>query len=189
MAKVTRRELVQISAAGGLAGCGQKPLSSWSNLTAEEGKMLELVCEQIIPTDRDPGAREAGAAQYIDSQLGKRYKSNAADYRQGLAALDGASRSTRGKSFEQLEFSDRTALLKAVDGGKVDQKDWPKQSSHGFFATVRLHTIEGVFGQPRHGGNRDLTGYRLVGWEYPEPRGQNRYSDPRFQVKKLNKEM
>ncbi len=188
MARVTRRELVGISAAG-LAGCKHSPAGPWRHLTVQEGKLLELVCEQILPADRDPGAREAGAAQYIDRQLAKRYKGLAEHYRKGLAALESASRQLRGRSFQELAFAGRTAVLKAVEAGKVDQSEWPKRSSRWFFTTVREHTIEGVFGHPRHGGNRDLIGYRLVGWEYPEPRGQNRYSDPRFQKEEPKKQV
>jgi hypothetical protein len=179
MAKITRRSLVNISAAG-LTGCAGAHKGPWRHFTAEEGRLLELICEQIVPTDKDPGAREAGAAQYIDRQLAKRLKAFAEHYRKGLSAIQGASRELRGRNFEQLAWAERTAVLKAVEAGKVNQANWPKRSSRWFFSVVRDHTIEGVFSHPRHGGNRDLAGYRLLGWEYPEPRGQNRYTDPRF---------
>lgn len=183
--KMTRRRLVKASAGIGagaaLTGCAAKPDNApWRNLTRDEGRLLELVCEQIIPTDRDPGAREAGAALYIDAQFSKRYKGQLERYRKGLAALQAACRQMHGRTFEEASAEQRIALLRAVESGKVDQQPWGEEKSGRFFAMLRGHTIEGVFSHPRHGGNRDLAGYRILGWEYPEPRGQNRYDDPRF---------
>ena len=175
-----RRTLIQISAAAGLAGCRGPDQAVRARLTEAELALLELVCEQIVPTDEDPGAREAGAAHYIDRQFSKRLKAFPERYRQGLAALDATSHDVYGRGFAALTFAERTALLRKVESSKVKQELWPHQPSRQFFAIVREHTIEGVFSHPRHGGNRDLVGYRMLGWEYPEPRGQNRYTDARF---------
>ncbi|MEU4362638.1 gluconate 2-dehydrogenase subunit 3 family protein [Promicromonospora sp. NPDC023987] len=45
-------------------------------------------------------------------------------------------------------------------------------SPGGFFSMVRADTIEGMFADPAYGGNRDLAGWRLVGW----PGAQRSYS-------------
>lgn len=42
----------------------------------------------------------------------------------------------------------------------------------GFFTMVRTDTLEGMFADPSYGGNRDLAGWRLVGW----PAAQRSYS-------------
>jgi gluconate 2-dehydrogenase gamma chain len=42
----------------------------------------------------------------------------------------------------------------------------------GFFSMVRTDTIEGMFADPAYGGNKDLAGWRLVGW----PAAQRSYS-------------
>lgn len=36
----------------------------------DDFRVLEAVCARLIPTDRDPGAAEAGVAHYIDGLLG-----------------------------------------------------------------------------------------------------------------------
>lgn len=37
---------------------------------ADQFRVLEAVCARLIPTDQDPGAAEAGVADYIDTFLG-----------------------------------------------------------------------------------------------------------------------
>ncbi|MCL5744427.1 MAG: gluconate 2-dehydrogenase subunit 3 family protein [Acidobacteria bacterium] len=178
--QIGRRALMGISAAAGIVGSAGCRKGTDQRLSATQLRLLELFCEQIIPSDDVPGALEAGSAQYIDLQLSGRLKEFAAHYPKGLAALEASSWEKYGRGFGALEFAERTALLKAVETGKVNQALWPEKSSKRFFVMARRHTIEGTFCSPRHGGNRDLAGYRLLGWVYPEPRGQNRYTDPRF---------
>ena len=38
-----------------------------------------------------------------------------------------------------------------------------------FSTPLRNHTIEGMFSDPAHGGNRDLAGWRLLGYPGPQP--------------------
>ena len=38
-----------------------------------------------------------------------------------------------------------------------------------FFEILRAHTVEGVFCDPIHGGNRDFAGWRLLGYPGPQP--------------------
>jgi len=38
--------------------------------TDDEYRVIEAVCARLIPTDQDPGATEAGVADYIDTFLG-----------------------------------------------------------------------------------------------------------------------
>ena len=38
-----------------------------------------------------------------------------------------------------------------------------------FFDALRAHTIEGVFSDPAHGGNRNFAGWRLLGYQGPQP--------------------
>ena len=43
-----------------------------------------------------------------------------------------------------------------------------------FFETVKYHVFEGVFCEPHYGGNKNMDGWRVVGfpgqqWGYPDP--------------------
>jgi len=35
--------------------------------------------------------------------------------------------------------------------------------------------MQGFYGSPRHGGNRNYASYKMMGLEYPRLIGQNRY--------------
>ena len=55
--------------------------SGWRFFTAEEARTVDAICEQLIPADGDPGAREAGVVNYIDIQLTKHFKKHQPAYR------------------------------------------------------------------------------------------------------------
>jgi gluconate 2-dehydrogenase gamma chain len=44
---------------------------------------------------------------------------------------------------------------------------WP--SPQALFATLRTHTMEGMFADPVYGGNKDFSGWRLVGFPAAQP--------------------
>ena len=65
-------------------------------------------------------------------------------------------------------------------------RSWPAQQqfelvsdiSHQnpeFFNLVRSHTLEGYYGAPRHGGNRDAVSWRMLGMDEPPLRGRAQY--------------
>lgn len=173
------------AAAGGLAAgvggakmvghLGPAPTGPWRVLTPEEASLVDAVSEQIIPADKDPGAREAGVVHFIDRQLDGPYKKHAENYRKGLACLEKTSQAMFGKSFAQLAWPDQTRLLQALESGKTPKDIWTQPSSKEFFGLIRDHTMQGFYGSPRHGGNRNYVRYKMLGLEYPRIIGQNRY--------------
>ena len=48
-------------------------------------------------------------------------------------------------------------------------------SSSEFFAYVVDHTMQGYYGDPRHGGNREGASWKMLGLPYPPIRGRLRY--------------
>lgn len=44
-----------------------------------------------------------------------------------------------------------------------------------FFELVRKHTLEGYYGSPRHGGNRDAVSWRMLGLADPPLLGRAQY--------------
>ena len=44
-----------------------------------------------------------------------------------------------------------------------------------FFDLVRAHTMQGYYGTPRHGGNRDAVSWRMLGLDEPPLRGRAQY--------------
>jgi gluconate 2-dehydrogenase gamma chain len=52
-----------------------------------------------------------------------------------------------------------------------------EKENSAFFNLVRSHTLEGYYGAPRHGGNRDAVSWRMVGMGEPPVRGRAQYDE------------
>ncbi len=129
-------------------------------LSRPQARLLEAVAARIFPTTDTPGAIEAGAVAYIDQALGGSYRPLLPRYRRGLRELDRYTRSTFGKLFVALSESQQDTILSDLEAGKVlEVRDGAE-----FFELLRSHVMEGIFGEPSYGGNRDLVGWRLVGF-------------------------
>ena len=63
-----------------------------------------------------------------------------------------------GVGFAELAGELQDALLRAAEA----------REDHTFFELVLAHAMEGMFGDPAHGGNKDGAGWKLMG--YPGPR-------------------
>jgi gluconate 2-dehydrogenase gamma chain len=138
-----------------------------TNLTASETEILSAMVDRLIPTDElGPGALDAGVLQYIDRALSEAESDSAEAYRSGLAALDTYSRYTRGGPFIDLSTMDQDSVLIDVQIGAATGAGVGFVGSSGsFFNMVRSHTWQGMFGDPKYGGNTDFAGWDLI--DYP----------------------
>ena len=125
-----------------------------SFLTAAEAADIDAVTAQIIPSDDQPGARDAGVVYFIDRALATFLSQLAADYRAQLAAFQDAYRRAYpgAASFAALTSGQQIAHLKTID-------------QTPFFNTTRLLTLFGMFSLPAYGGNRGGAGWKLLGFE------------------------
>jgi gluconate 2-dehydrogenase gamma chain len=131
-------------------------------LSPSEAEVLEAAVARIIPSDESgPGAKEAGAAHYIDRALAGPLASSHPAYRSSLAALDAYARTSKGAAFAALSGSDQDAVLADVESNKATGFT---PSGSGFFGMLRSHTIEGTFSDPYYGGNANFTGWDLIGY-------------------------
>jgi Gluconate 2-dehydrogenase subunit 3 len=119
--------------------------------TPEEARQMEAVCEQIIPSDDEPGAREAGAIYFIDYALSQTEPHLQPIFRSGLKDL--ADACTPAK-FSELGLAQQIAVLK-----KLERTE--------FFERARQYTILGFLGNPARRGNRDQVGWKYIGFENP----------------------
>jgi gluconate 2-dehydrogenase gamma chain len=119
--------------------------------TLEEARQMEAVCEQIIPSDDGPGAREAGAIYFIDYALSQTEPHLQPIFRSGLKEL--AAACAPGK-FNELGTPQQIAVLK-----KLERTE--------FFARARQYTILGFLGDPARRGNRGQVGWKYIGFENP----------------------
>ena len=113
------------------------------------------------------GARDAGVVNYIDLALAGAYQDLQYFYRCGLAALDAYCRSAHNASFSRLDAAKQDEVIGALAQGKATGFTWPTQQA--FFNTLRTHTMEGMFADPVYGGNKDFSGWKLVGFPGTQP--------------------
>jgi len=135
--------------------------------SASEWRAVEAIGARIIPTDDLPGAREAGCVNFIDKALVGEDAEAAPAYHAALAELDRICRGRFGGGFADLPGDRQDLLLAQLETAEIE--DWRARDAapDAFFATVRMHTILGFVLDPRHGGNRDYAGWRVMGFPGP----------------------
>ena len=95
---------------------------------------MQAICEFIIPADEDAGATQAGVVHYIDRQLTGKFREHRRTYRDGIAAA-------QRMPLSEIEHAAETRT---------------------FFGLVVTHAMQGFYGSPRHGGNRDFASWRML---------------------------
>lgn len=177
---LTRREFIELAAAAaaasGMTACSRTP---WRFLRLCEARVLAAICDQLIPPDQYPGADWAQVVNFIDIQLCGPFRDAKDLYRDGLGYTDSTARSWSGKRFAELDGKQQTEILGAIEGGTVSKDIWETVDSRQFFETLLSHTMQGFYGDPRHGGNRGRASWKMVGLAYPQVRGRFKY-DPRI---------
>jgi gluconate 2-dehydrogenase gamma chain len=179
----SRREFVRLFSGGTAAvlisfntSCRNK-ISQWRYLDEEEITLLDAMVEQIIPTDDFPGGKWANVSNFIDKQLNSYYKHLQTTYREGLSAFEKTVIQMKGRKFEELPFAEQTGILEKMEAGEFSGDYWKDHPPADFFDMVRQHSLQGFYGSPVHGGNREYISYRMLGLDYPNVIGQNRYND------------
>ena len=132
-------------------------------LNHDQAATIAAFTERLMPgAPGVPGALDAGVLNYIDLALAGAYADLQDFYRRGLAQLDQYCRKTHRSPFTELAAARQDEVITALDEGKATGFTWP--AAQEFFATVRTHTMEGMFADPMYGGNQDFAGWRLVGF-------------------------
>jgi gluconate 2-dehydrogenase gamma chain len=163
-----RRRFLQVAASGAAAtvSCGGQK-SRYRFLTNAEAAVLAAVCDQIVPPDQDAGASQAGVVLFIDRQLTGFHRNRQKQYRAGIAAVDSLARERCGRPFAEAPLRDQLALLQDIEAKKAGD-----DSVRTFFQMVVSHTMQGFYGDPRHGGNRNWASWRMLGVPVAPVRGR-----------------
>jgi len=156
-------------------------------LTLAEAATLEAIVDRLIPPDElGPGGREAGCALFIDRQLAGPFGRSESLYllppfldgtpeqglqssltpavrmRAGLAALEAHCRAAFvGRAFAALPPAGQDRLLSEIEDGT---RPLAGVNARAWFDLVLQMTMEGFFADPIHGGNRQMAGWRLIGF-------------------------
>src|ERR1035441_9237512 len=140
-----RRRFIVAGLTGTAVSCARAK-SPWRFFSVEEARTVEAVCAHIIPQDQDPGAVQAGGVVFIDRQLTRFYKPLQKTYRQGIAAIDHESVSFAGRAFADLPATSQLDVLRRIERNP---------GTKPFFDLLVAHAMQGFYGDPRHGGQRE----------------------------------
>jgi len=158
----------------------------WLYFTPQEVTTVEALVDRLIPPDPEtPGGKDAGCAVYIDRQLASphgrfegRYMSGpfqkgikeqgpqssvtpAQHYRTALAALDKACQAKFGKPFANLSDEQKDETIKGLEDGSLKLEGTEGKE---FFELVVKDTQKGFLSDPVHGGNKDMVGWKMIGF-------------------------
>jgi gluconate 2-dehydrogenase gamma chain len=153
---------------------------------AKEWAFVNAAVERLIPSDTEgPGAVEAGVPEFIDRQMDTPYahgalwymqgpfKQGAPElgyqlklvprdlYRLGIASVNAYCLQTYAKPFDGIDAAARDTVLGALENASIELPDVP---ANVFFAQLLQNTREGYFCDPIHGGNRDMAGWKTIGF-------------------------
>jgi gluconate 2-dehydrogenase gamma chain len=137
----------------------------------EQAADVKAFAAQIFPTDDTPGANEANVVYFIDRVLDKYEPQNREEFLQCLKHLNevsvqmfpGATRFASLKSdqqeqvitkFETFRRKRRADLLGSLFGGETN-----------YFETMRSYVIAGFLSDPEDGGNKDMVGWQVIGYD------------------------
>lgn len=188
-AEVVQRQMPwQEGAADAPSFAGAAPASgSYVFFQPAEVAFVEAAVARLIPADDlGPGAVEAGVPIFIDRQLAGDYGRGARWYMQGpwgegeptqgyqtrmtptalyraaIGEIDQAvAREGRAGSFAKLDGNNQDRWLDQVEHGKVQL---PTADAKTFFQMLHQNTLEGFWADPIYGGNRDMVGWKLIGF-------------------------
>jgi gluconate 2-dehydrogenase gamma chain len=161
--------------------------AGYTFLAAAEAAFVEAAVARLIPKDDlGPGALEAGVPTFIDRQLAGAYGNGshwymqgpwgegestqgyqsrmtpAAMYRAAIREIDEAvNKEGRAGVFAKLGADDQDRWLEQLEDGKVQL---PTADAKVFFQLLLQNTIEGFWADPIYGGNRDMAGWKLIGF-------------------------
>jgi gluconate 2-dehydrogenase gamma chain len=145
-------------------GCTADREGSWEFLSEGQARTLTAICDAIVPADDFPSASQAGVIGFIDHQLSRHFRRYRDAYRDGLEQANAISRQHFGRDLAALNAAQQVEIAGAIE-----------QKNREFFNLVRNHTLDGYYGAPRHGGNRDAASWRMVGLAEPPLRGRAQY--------------
>jgi gluconate 2-dehydrogenase gamma chain len=181
MTDYSRRDFVRIAAAGAgglfiMSSCHSKQ-SRWLFLTDEEASLAEEIISCLIPADDFPGAKEALVVVFLDRQLVGYHRRFQDIYRKVLEYIRESCMQQFGMSFSTLSDEKKILFLRSLEENTVSGEMWKDMASSDFFNLILNHTMQGFYGSPRHGGNKDYASYRMLNLDYPLVIGRHKYEN------------
>ncbi len=131
--------------------------ASASAFTPERRRTLKAVVARILPGTHGPGAANTSVAIAFESAMQHR---SLRGLRRGieflLDRLDAQANELQGTEFASCAPDRQDDLLRAFEQD-------PNPGMRFLFRAVIGYSLEGLFGDPVHGGNRDFRGWDAMG--------------------------
>lgn len=155
---------------GGLTVSTSPPTEAPTTARAAFLPVMVAIADRLVPADETgPGAKDVDVAAFFgrvfdDPRLGTLHPL----LKRGCAFLMKAARAEGNKAFVDLDVAAQDDLLL-----RLSENQMRPDGFHGptFVRVMLALTLEGFLGDPRHGGNKDGVGWRVVGFS-PEGRAQ-----------------
>lgn len=132
-----------------------------NGITSEMQALLEAVSDRLIPVDEWPSATAAGVMTYLE----RRAAQDPAHWNEvivpGLRELKEWSIERHGMSFAELSADLQDGLLGELEQDRFG--DHPVQARPFFDALLNL-VVEGYYGSPEAGGNREARSWEMIGF-------------------------
>ena len=134
-------------------------------LAADALTAIRAAVHRVIPSGDGPGALEAGTADYV-AERAMATSALLNGYQRLATRLNSLAAETRpGEPFESLPADAQDAILAALEA-----------EADPAFRRLVIDTMEGFYGDPRHGGNAGGVSWAMLG--FPGPTGGTGYAPP-----------
>jgi gluconate 2-dehydrogenase gamma chain len=161
--------------------------TGYTYLKPQEVLFVEAVVDHMVPKDElTPSGTEIGIATYIDRALAGSWGKGdrlymqgpwgkgtpnqgyqlpltpAALYRAAIAGSNAYCRKTFGQTFDKCTAEQKETFLKDLQAGKITLDGG--LPGRAFFGVLYENVMEGFFGDPIYGGNKDKIGWKMLGF-------------------------
>jgi len=175
--EISRRAVIVSAAIIPVAAITATAQQTETALSSTQLRILAAFVDRIIPKDElGPSASESGVPVYINRALGDYLAGEKAAFIEGLEATDALARRTQKAAFADLTRDKQDALLTSMDNGTAEGF----ANARAFFNRARRLALEGMFGDPYYGGNKNFAGWDLI--KYPGPRLATSQDDQKMGV-------
>jgi len=124
---------------------------------------LKALTERILPSDGSdsPGAREAGVMNYFDWMMRQGfYHSHRKRIECGLEWVDAFSVARTTRPFIECSAPEQDSIISEMASMR-------NTAIQGFLDSVIKVTLAGFLCDPLYGGNKDKTGWKYIGFDWP----------------------
>jgi len=175
--EISRRAVIVSAAIVPVAALTAAAQQTAQALSPPQLRILAAFVDRIIPRDElGPSASESDVPVYINRSLGDYLAGEKTAFIEGLEATDAFARRSQNAAFVDLAPDKQDAILTAMESGSAE--GFP--NAPAFFNRARRLTLEGMFGDPYYGGNKNFAGWDLV--RYPGPRMATSADDQKMGV-------